>query len=313
MIVTEKTSWLRMIFAYRGTTIDKIWPRVTFVTLFATLITYLAVVLDVYQYSLTTAPLTVVGLALAIFLGFQNGAAYDRYWEGRKLWGTMVNVSRAFTVQTISMIGQTQDHPDAVKLRNEICGLLLAYVNSLRHRLRSTEPWTDIEKYLPSKSTIEELRGHDNVPVAISNQIANKLNAAYCNGHLDKFHLPMLMANVNEMLNVQGGCERILTTPIPYTYSVLTHRTVTLYCLALPCGLFDTVGLLTPVVVGLVAYAFLGLDAVGNEIEQPFGTDENDLPLHSITRTIEINVLQLMNTPPEQIPAKLQPQEHVLH
>lgn len=312
MIVTEKDSWLAMIFAFHGTTLGQIWPRVTYVTLFALVITYLAIGLEIDKYSITTAPLTVVGLALAIFLGFQNGAAYDRYWEGRKLWGALVNTSRSFCVQVHSVIMSGGDTNQAAKVQNDLVRLTLAYVNALRHRLRDTEPWEEIEHYL-EESQVARLRGHENIPVAISDQLASKLAEAQRQGLVSEYHLPMLMSNVTEMLNVQGGCERIKATPIPFTYSVLTHRTVLLYCLALPCGLHDTVGWLTPIVVGLVAYAFIGLDAVGSEIEQPFGMDENDLPLCAITRTIEINLLQLSGTPAEQIPPALKPQAHVLH
>jgi ion channel-forming bestrophin family protein len=93
---------------------------------------------------------------------------------------------------------------------------------------------------------------------------------------------------------VQGGCERIRATPIPWSYTVLMHTIVAAYCFALPFGLVATTKLLTPVVVVLIAYAFLGLDAVGDELEQPFGREENDLPLDAISSTIELNLRQLL-------------------
>src|SRR5690606_37389193 len=91
---------------------------------------------------------------------------------------------------------------------------------------------------------------------------------------------------------VQGGCERIKNTPIPWSYTVLMHSIVAVYCFALPFGLVQTTKLLTPIVVALIAYAFLGLDAVGDELEEPFGHDYNDLPLTALSRTIEVNLLQ---------------------
>jgi putative membrane protein len=105
--------------------------------------------------------------------------------------------------------------------------------------------------------------------------------------------------------DVQGGCERIKGTPIPWSYTVLTHSIVAAYCFALPFGLIATTKLATPLVVALIAYAFLGLDAVGDELEEPFGADENDLPLDMLTRTIEVNLRQALGE--SSLPPMLKP------
>ncbi len=314
MIVTNKNSWLRMIFAIHGTTMGKVWPRVFAVTAFAGVVTYFSSVAGVHKYSLTPAPFAVVGLSLAIFLAFRNNAAYDRYWEGRKLWGGMVNATRTFAIQLLTVIRTRQsDEAAEVKLLHErFVRLLLAYVNSLRHRLRDSNAEGELHEYIESKAVVEAILRHANIPVAIGRLIGDEIATAEQRGWLSVFHVPLLHSNLAEMMSVQGACERIKTTPIPYTYSVLTHRTTLLYCLALPCGLHDTVGVLTPLVVGFVAYAFLGLDAVGDEIEQPFGLDDNHLPLHAITRTIEINLLQLEDIDSSQIPPAIHPHNHLL-
>lgn len=293
----------------------KVWPRVFIVTAFAGVVTYVSSVAGVHKYSLTPAPFTVVGLALAIFLGFRNNAAYDRYWEGRKLWGSMVNTTRTFAIQvlTVTHAEEGADFAELKQLRGRLIRLILAYVNALRHKLRDTTPEAELYEYMEDKASAEAVRRHANTPVAIGRLIAEMIAVAEQRGWLKTFHVPLLYNNLTEMISVQGACERIKSTPIPYTYSVLTHRTTMLYCLALPCGLHDTVGILTPLVVGFVAYAFLGLDAVGDEIEQPFGLDDNHLPLHSITRTIEINLLQLEDIDSNPVPPALHPQKHVLH
>ena len=109
---------------------------------------------------------------------------------------------------------------------------------------------------------------------------------------------------------MQGGCERIKNTPILFTYNVLIHRIVAGYCFAIPFGLVETLGVLTPVVVALIAYGFFGLDAIGDEVEQPFELDDNDLPLDAISRTIEINLLESIGE--QDIPPPLQPVDGVL-
>ena len=131
-------------------------------------------------------------------------------------------------------------------------------------------------------------------------------------GNLETYQLSALQADLSKMLDVQGGCERIQATPIPFTYSVLTHRTVTLYCLGLPFGLHDIVGWATPLVVGFISYAFLALDDLGDEIEQPFGLQPNSLPLHSISRTIEINLLQLIGVPSTDLPPPIKAEDDIL-
>jgi len=318
MIVTEKDSWLGMIFAVHGTTMELIWPRVAIVFCWSVLVTTIAYLFPDYAYTLTMAPFTVVGLALAIFLGFRNNAAYDRYWEGRKLWGRMVNVCRSFTMQINTLIdestGQTDASPSAEvhHQRLHMVRLIICHIHALRHRLRDTDAAVDLQKQLPGDTQLDQDLVHDNVPAAIADRISRQINAAWRSGRLDTYHVPLLHNCLTEMMGIQGGCERIKSTPIPFTYSVLTHRTVFIYCVALPCGLHDTVGLLTPLVVTLVAYFFLGLDAVGDEIEQPFMMDDNDLPLLQLTTMIERNVLQLSGSPAEDLPEPITPVDHLL-
>jgi putative membrane protein len=108
-------------------------------------------------------------------------------------------------------------------------------------------------------------------------------------------HLPLLEAALSDLTNLQGGCERIKSTPIPFSYNVLLHRIVAMYCFTLPFGLAPIVDWFTPIVVALIGYAFLGIDAIGEEIEEPFGTDANDLPLNALTTMIEVNVRQRLS------------------
>jgi len=318
MIVKDKDSWLGMIFAVHGTTMELIWPRISVVFCWSILITTIAYLFPGHAYTLTMAPFTVIGLSLAIFLGFRNNASYDRYWEGRKLWGRMVNVCRSFTMQINSLVDDaaagdpSQISEEVKQQRLHMVRLIICHIHALRHRLRDTDPAVDLEEQLPGDPQLKQDLAQDNVPAAIADRIARQINLAWRSGRLDAYHVPLLHNCLTEMMGIQGGCERIKSTPIPFTYSVLTHRTVFLYCMALPCGLHDTVGILTPIVVALVAYFFLGLDAVGDEIEQPFMLDDNDLPLLQLTTMIERNVLQLSGRPDKELPEPIKPVDHIL-
>lgn len=311
MIVLDKSSWLRMVFAVRGSSLADTWPRITLVTVFAAIVTWSPLRQAIEPYTLTTTPFSLIGVSLAIFFGFRNNESYDRYWEGRTLWGRMVNVSRSFTRQVLTLVHAEADSQsdDALTLRRTVVRSTIAYVHAFRHHLRGTSPENELRQYLTSDDH-ERLTGQLNVPLAILQQIGERVQQANARGWIDTYHVPVLEESLTEMTAVQGGCERIKGTPIPFTYNVLIHRIVAIYCLALPFGIIETVGVLTPIVVCLISYTFFGLDAIGDEIEQPFELDKNDLPLDFISRTIEINLLQLLGE--SDIPPPIEPRDGVL-
>jgi putative membrane protein len=127
---------------------------------------------------------------------------------------------------------------------------------------------------------------------------------------VDRMHLPTLEQSMVLLTDWHGICERINLTPIPFSYTTLIHRITAVYCYALPFGLVDAVGIYTPIVCTIVAYAFFGLDVVGDEIEMPFGRDANDLPLRAISRTIEVNLRQRLGE--TELPGMLRPVDEVL-
>jgi len=255
----------------------------------------------------STTPFSLMGLALSIFLGFRNNTSYDRFWEGRKLWGGVVNTSRTITrrINTLLSDEALKSHATPLILRT------IAYVHSLRMHLRNQWEPESIAEFLPA----DELSALDeelNRPIAILHYLGEEFRALHRNGHIDTFHLPLLEQSLEAFTNLQGGCERIKATPIPFSYNVLLHRIVGVYCLTLPFGLVSITGWITPLVTAMVAYAFLGIDAIGEEIEEPFGLDNNDLPLNTISRMIEGNLKQRLA---EKLPLpekKNNPKTHIL-
>jgi putative membrane protein len=184
-------------------------------------------------------------------------------------------------------------------------------VHALRMHLRDGIEWDTLATYLPA-GEIEQLRSHRNVPYAILSGTSLWLRGAWHAGHIDRYHLPALDQSLNQFMDIQGGCERIKLTPIPHSYTVLMHTIVATYCFALPFGLLDTLHSWTPIVVLIVSYAFLGLDAVGEEIENPFGNDPNDLPLGAISTTIEVNLRQALGSHEKEVPQLAEPVNGIL-
>ncbi|MEC8553552.1 MAG: bestrophin family ion channel [Planctomycetota bacterium] len=312
IVLSKKRSWLRMVFAFRGSVIHTIWPRIAVVTASAAILTYIDLYYEFEFHLDGTTPFGLVGFAMAIFLGFRNNESYERFWEGRKLWGRMVNVSRSYSRQVLYLINPKSESEakQVEELQRDLVRTQIAYVHSFRHHLRDTDPSAELTQYL-SKEERDFALGHWNRPNAIIQRVGLKLREAWYAGFLDKYHLPVLEESLTEMLGVQGGCERIKSTPLPFTYNVLIHRIVAIYCLAMPFGLIASTGWATPLVVCLISYALFGLDAIGDEVEQPFELDDNDLPLDGISRTIEINLLEMIDDR-ENLPKPLEPTNGVL-
>lgn len=327
MIVKRRLTWISQIFTWKGNVLRKIWARLLSVFLAASVVTffdwdlkpqgthivegYTAVVL---LFTLSELPFTMVGFALGIFLGFRNNESYQRFWEGRRLWGQLVNLSRSFSRQVLTMIAEPVDRRDLVEVdtplepveavHRRLIFAMIGYVHSFRHHLRQESAIDELAKWL-EPAEVEVLRTQRNVPIRILQMIGMQLKREFRAGRIDVIRFQELERTLAQATDVQGGCERIKSTPLPFTYGQLTHTIVALYCYFLPFGIVAHTGWMTPLVTLFLAYVFLGLDSIGDELEDPFGVEPNDLPLSHISRTIEINLLQALDEP--EIPPALQP------
>jgi putative membrane protein len=253
---------------------------------------------------LGAVPLTLVGLTLAIFLGFRNSVAYERWWEARKLWGELLIVIRNLTRQTLSL----PDGLPAVRQR-ELAHGLIAYAHALRHMLRQSDPKEDLQPWLPA-ATATRIMQAENPPSVLLGDLSQAYAQLRREGRLDSILLADIDAQITRLSYIGGGCERIRSTPIPFAYILLLHRTVYIYCLLLPFCLAGSIGWVTPFMVGVLSYTFFGLDALGEQIEEPFDRLPNNLPLDALCRGIEINVGELLGD--KNLPPPLSPQDGVL-
>jgi len=311
MLVARRT-WFQHLVTVRGSVFQRIWPRLFLTVSVAALVTLLHERWGWFDVSLTTLPFTLIGVPLGIFLGFRNNTAYDRFWEGRKLWGHLVNTTRTFTRQVLCLVGpmpgapplSREDEGELRALHRELVHTTVAFVHALRHHLRDTDPFSDLHGILP-RDLVERLGPELNRPIAILHHLGERLRDAWQRGWIHDHHMPAFEGTLCALTDIQGGCERIKSTPIPASYTVLIHRIVAFYSFALPFGIVDSAGPWTPIVVLLIGHAFYGLDAIGDEIENPFGFDENDLPLATLSRMIEVNLRQRLGEtalPPLLVP-----------
>lgn len=304
MVVKPNQSWLSQILSIKATALGECGPRIFFATMMACLVTYVEHVYGVGSLDLTPLPFSLIGVAIGIFLGFRGKTAYDRFWEGRTLWGGLVNNCRTATRQILTLLqAPPEQQAELQALQKRAVYLLIAFVNALRHHLRDSSPWDDLAPFLPP-ADLQQLKAQKNVPLAILQQLGEGLAEARARGWLHDLHVPAADNVLSELTNLQGGCERIKNTPVPYAYGILSHRVVAAFCFCLPLGIVDDVKGYTPLVTAFVSYAFFSLDSLGVEIEEPFGTDPHDLPLSALCRTIEINLRQLLGEEnlPEPLP-----------
>jgi putative membrane protein len=289
------------------------------VTITAVVLTYIEVEFDFFHLELTIVPFSLVGLALSIFLGFRNNASYDRFWEGRKLWGSLVNNARTLAREHELLIGIVPARdggdpvaatPDEIRaIRTGLTYTLMGYVHALRLHLRGQQQLDELAPFL-SAELLARLETSQNRPATILEDMSRRYRALWERGLIHVMHLPRLEHLLETNTDVQGGCERILKTPVPFAFTVLLHRIVAVYCFMLPFGLVKSLGMVTPAVVAFVAYAFMGLDALGDSLEEPFGFDDGDLPLTQLSRMIEINLRQTLGE--TDLPAQIVAQNDVL-
>jgi len=296
MIVRERPSGLRLFFILKGSVIPRIkWP-LTVTVLLACLVTLTHGTLFRLKITMTPIPFSLIGIALAIFIGFRNSASYDRYWEGRKLWGELIIMCRSVTRQLFTFVstepGQSREFPpvDGGDARYRMVCRLIAFAHALRHHLRDTDGVEELGEYLTG-SEIERMKLSHSKPDFLLQRMGDDLRGCLEKKQIGDYFAASIDANFTTLTTVLTGCERIKNTPIPFTYNLLLHRTAYFYCFLLPFGLVDSIGFMTPFVVGIVSFTFFGLDALGEEIEEPFGVLPNDLALSSMCRTIERDLL----------------------
>lgn len=240
-------------------------------------------------------PLSLFGSAIGIIVAFRNQSSYGRWWEARTLWGALVNNSRSWGRQVTTVMMPLNDG-EAGELRvmqRRLVYHQIAYVHALRQHLRGLEPWEELVPLLNEQELVE-LRDQKNIPLAIQQQMGTLLRHCQARGWIDFAHWLALDKNLDDLVDAQGGAERIKNTPMPKQYDYFPQLFVQMYCMMLPLGLVSTMGWYTPLGSTLVGFIFLALDKIGRDLDDPFENRIYDVPLTSITTTIEINLRQFL-------------------
>lgn len=286
--------WTSHLFDIEGSLVKEILGRVTACFVWATVITLLYLYgnhrLD--NLAIPETAHSLIGTSLGLLLVFRTNASYDRFWEGRKLWGGIVNETRNLARQAATWLGGDRD------LANQTIHWTIAYAFSTMSRLRGNRDLGPMERQLPRTEVNSTMSSH-HIPLAVLCRITDLILSARQRGLIDSHQLQCMDQNVQSLTGYCGACERIRSTPLPFAYAVHLRRALMVYCFTLPFALVQRFGLVTIPVTLVVAYILFGIEEIGVEIEDPFGEDTNDLPLEKICETIEQNLLELELGAPE--------------
>ncbi|WET49783.1 bestrophin family ion channel [Chryseobacterium indologenes] len=294
MIIRKKEHWFKMLFVWHGSVLPGLLPRLFLLFILSLGVVYLRGVIFSFKIPLNPAPLTLFGFVLALFLGFRNNVSYDRFWEGRKLWGALLNTARSLTRQALTLKNMQQSSVSV----SEFIQLLGAFIFALKHQLRGTDAYEDLKDRL-NADQLKIVYAAKYKPAVILRLLAEWVQKAKEERSIDTIQQARFDENFDKLSDIVGGCERIVSTPLPYSYRVLLHRTVYIYCFLLPFGLVDSLRWLTPLIVVFVAYTFVAFEAIADEIEEPFGTEANDLALNTMSVMIEETIHEIAG---EEIP-----------
>ncbi len=293
-------------------------------------------------------PISTVGTAVAFYVGFKNNAAYDRFWEGRKIWGGIVNISRTWSSSVLAYIRPGDDTDPARETRRALIYGQLAWINALRLQLRATSrfhhkpaattkrrlsdhadhmrnDWdTELTPFM-SEVDLRELSKRANTATHMLASQAQRLRNLVADERLDLFHQIDLMAQIKEMYALQGKCERIKHTPLPRQYAEFSRIFTRVFLFLVPLGLLDvfadhvqaastqTWTAIIPMVMAsaLISWVFFTMEGIGDSSEDPFERSMNDVPMNALCRTIEIDLREMLGE--TDLPPKEQPADNVLY
>jgi len=305
MVIREIPSGFRLYFIFKGSVLQSIWRQQISTILIAGVVTLTHGMFGSLKITMTPIPFSMIGLTLAIFLGFRNNASYERYWEGRKLWGELVIICRSLARQLQTFAAGS----DAEDVRRRMAHRSIAFAHTLRHQMRGSDSHEDVRPLLTGQEFALFAEANHKADFLLR-RMAGDLHGLVAARQTNPLYATRIDETLSDFARVLACCERIRQTPIPFPYTLMIHRTAYLYCFLLPFGLVDSIGYMTPWVVGFISYTFFALDALGDELAEPFGTAPNDLPLAAICRTIEINVREAMGE--KDLPAPLEPVDFCL-
>ncbi|MDX5338458.1 MAG: bestrophin family protein [Cyclobacteriaceae bacterium] len=273
----------------KSDTLTRLAPMIVFLIAYSAGIVYLE--LEFFKFPsdswLRNLPVmhTLLSFVISMLLVFRTNTAYDRWWEGRKLWGNLVNNSRNFAIKLDAMLPESDEDN-----RSYFRRIIPLYAYVLKDHLQSNQTKFSLADSDSAKEHFIPMDMNKHVPNQVAKQMFARIHQLHLSGQISGDQLIVLNGEVSSFTDICGACERILNTPIPYSYSAFIKKFIMLYTLTLPIGYSFTLGYLAAPIVGFVFYVLASLELIAEEIEEPFGTDSNDLPMDKMSENIDRHV-----------------------
>ncbi|HEY3406385.1 MAG TPA: bestrophin family ion channel [Ohtaekwangia sp.] len=291
MVKYNPKTWFSLIFhSYSRHVLKTLLPVLVLMAAFTFVVCY--VILDYldlesHEFPGTTTVHSLLGIVLGLFLVFRTNSAYDRWWEGRRLWGGVVNSTRNFALKLNAYIGR-ENH----EAREFFMKMIINFVFAMKEHLRSGVQFSELEEV--DEKVLENMRKVKHKPNRIAGMMYEKVNELYKKNTFSGDQLINLDKELKDFIDLMGACERIKNTPIPYSYSMFIKKFIFIYIITLPFGFVTTFGYFTIATVILVSYVLLSVELIAEEIEDPFGRDKNDLPTDELAVKIRENVKEIL-------------------
>lgn len=291
MVNYNPKTWFQLIFhSYSRQVMKTLTPTLFFMAVYSTVICYLY--LDYFKFPDITfhpsiAMHSLLGIVLGLFLVFRTNSAYDRWWEGRRLWGSMVNSTRNLALKLNAYVSR-EDHEE----RDWFAKMIPNFVYATKEGLRSGVQLAELQPV--SGEFIEDLKKYKHKPNRISALLYDKVNQLYKRGAISGDQLINLDKELKDLIDIMGACERIRNTPIPYSYMMYIKKFIFIYIITLPFGFLTDSGYFTILIVLLVTFVLMSVELIAEEIEDPFGRDPNDLPTDQLADKIRQDVGEIL-------------------
>ncbi|MDO9001698.1 MAG: bestrophin family protein [Bacteroidota bacterium] len=289
MVTYNPKDWLKLILRFhKSDTFVILLPAILLLGAITGVISYIE---QNHFHEFLPANLTIFhqisGFIISLVLVFRINSAYDRWWEGRKLWGSLLNNARNLSIKLNALIPNND-----IEKRTQIQSLIRNYAFAVKDYLRGNTGYNEIEFSNELKKENFDIANHK--PNYIAKQLTSYIiNICKNNPQTPNDYL-IVSENLNDFTDICGACERIKNTPIPYSYSIFIKKIVFIYIITMPISFGLTTGYWSIPIVMIMFYAFASLELISEEIEDPFGTDDNDLPTDEIAEKINVNTKEIL-------------------
>ena len=285
MINYNPKNWLNFIFSFhQSDTVRMMWKELVYISLLSILIAYVEITFfpEAYFLKNLTAVYSLLGFVISLLLVFRTNTAYDRWWEGRKAWGAFVNDTRSLSSKLSAVVLTTEE-------KSSFNRLIPLFVFATKQHLRNQ----DLKEEVSLEHNLEDLDLSGHQPLRILQLLRIEIEKLLLKETIHKESWLALNRDLDSLINSLGICERIKNTPIPFSYSLFIKKFIFIYVVTMPLAFVPLFGYLSAFISTFVFYALVSMELLAEEIEDPFGTDQNDLPTDQLCLTIQDNVKQI--------------------